>query len=124
MFIFMVGCTPADDVPLSPSEAATDGGDYTLGLVANPAPYLAGEVSELTVTVRDAAGLVDGATLELIPWMPAHDHGITEDPTVEDLGAGVLVAAWTFTMAGYWEIDLVIDAATGSDSVTIGYEVD
>lgn len=63
--------------------------------------------------VRDARIAVDGG-------MPQHGHGLPTRPQVtRQVADGTyLIEGMKFSMTGWWEIKLAIQAAGGSDSVT------
>ncbi|MFM9435138.1 hypothetical protein ACFDR9_002202 [Janthinobacterium sp. CG_23.3] len=52
--------------------------------------------------------------------MPQHGHGLPTRPRVtRELGEGrYLLEGMKFSMAGWWELKLAIDAAPGSDNIT------
>ena len=63
--------------------------------------------------MRQARIAVDGG-------MPQHGHGLPTRPRVtRELGDGsYLLEGMKFSMTGWWEIKLAIDAAEGTDKVT------
>jgi hypothetical protein len=63
--------------------------------------------------VRQARIAIDGG-------MPQHGHGLPTRPRVtRELGDGsYLMEGMKFSMTGWWEIKLAIDAAEGADKVT------
>ena len=63
-----------------------------------------------------------GVTVGLVPWMPAHNHGIPQDVTVSEAGAGAYEATFAFSMPGSWELQLDLDGEPGQD--TARYEVE
>ena len=54
------------------------------------------------------------------PWMPLHGHGATTYPTVSPGDPGQFtVSAMSFFMAGYWEVKLDLQPASGpADKLT------
>ena len=61
---------------------------------------------------------VAGLTLTIVPFMPAHGHGASVDPTVSETAPGIYVATpLDFFMAGNWELMTAISrtAQAGSD---------
>jgi len=69
--------------------------------------------------VRSAHFKVDGG-------MPQHGHGLPTQPRVtRELEAGTyLLEGMKFSMTGWWEVKLAIDAAAGADQVTFNTVVD
>lgn len=63
--------------------------------------------------VRQARIAVDGG-------MPQHGHGLPTKPRVtRELGEGrYLIEGMKFSMTGWWEIKLAVQAAPGADKVT------
>lgn len=118
------GPTPEEQsVPVAPDQVTTADGLYLLKLDAVPQPYVAGSDASLTVELLADGEAVDGALLNVKPWMPDHGHGISPGPEVTVQGAGRYEAAWVFSMPGYWELTLTVDADDGQDSAVVAYEV-
>jgi len=47
--------------------------------------------------------------LEVIPWMPKHEHGVTEIPLIKEIGKGVYnIEGVNFSMPGDWEVYIKI----------------
>ncbi|HXJ19034.1 MAG TPA: FixH family protein [Polyangia bacterium] len=78
-------------------------------------PTVGYDATQLAIT--DAGGApVPGLDLTVIPWMPAHGHGTSVQPTVTETAPGVYVATpLDFFMAGTWELRSSI-AGGASDS--------
>ena len=72
----------------------------------------------LIVDARDQP--VEGATISVDGGMPEHSHGLPTRPVVKRyLGNGVYeIEGLRFSMGGWWELKLAIDAPAGSDRVT------
>lgn len=66
----------------------------------------------MSITVMDQSGApIKGATITVYPHMPAHGHGSTEEPKLEDMGEGKYKAhPITFQMPGEWEIIVKVDS--------------
>ena len=69
--------------------------------------------------VRSATFKVDGG-------MPQHGHGLPTQPRVtRELEPGTyLLEGMKFSMTGWWEVKLAIDAKPGADKVTFNTVVD
>lgn len=69
--------------------------------------------------VRHARIAVDGG-------MPQHGHGLPTRPQVtrEDADGTYLMEGMKFSMTGWWEIKLAIQAADGADTVVFNTVVD
>jgi hypothetical protein len=63
---------------------------------------------------------VSGARISFDGGMPQHGHGFPTQPKVtKDLGDGrYLLEGMKFSMPGWWELKLKIDAASGADEIT------
>lgn len=63
---------------------------------------------------------VENARLSVSGGMPQHGHGLPTEPRMtKELGHGrYLIEGLKFTMPGWWEVSLDIEAAAGHDTVT------
>jgi hypothetical protein len=79
------------------------------------------KLQTLRVLVLDAAGRpVENASISVDGGMPEHGHGLPTQPQVRrSLGGGMYdIEGLRFSMGGWWEVKLAIDAPQGSDRVT------
>jgi hypothetical protein len=87
-----------------------------------PIPSVEVGVDTFVVSVTDAAsGMPAAVTLTAQrPTMPQHGHGATIDPVVTPGDPGTFtISMLKFFMAGYWELKLDLQPATGAaDRVT------
>ncbi len=76
-------------------------------------PTVGYDAAQLAIT--DATGApVGGLQLTIVPFMPAHGHGASVDPTVTETAPGIYVATpLDFFMAGHWELITAISGAGG-----------
>lgn len=120
----LVACAPADDHP-DAGAITSDAGLYEILYAATPDPPVAGD-TELALFLEEAetGDPVVGAGLEVEPWMPSMNHGITGEVEVTELGDGDYVAAWAYSMPGYWEVTVDIDTEAGIDFVVLGFDVE
>lgn len=73
------------------------------------------------IRLRSPSGdAVSGARISVDGGMPQHGHGFPTRPQVtRELGDGrYLLEGMKFSMPGWWEIKLKIDAASGADELT------
>ena len=58
------------------------------------------------LTFSDSAGNpVDGLTVSVVPWMPAHCHGTSIQPVLMPSGPGVQIASPLYLfMSGQWQL--------------------
>ena len=122
MLLVALACeAPTDTAPDGP--LVSDEGIYELVLTHTPDPPVAGDTT-LLVELSAADAAVEGATLSVEPWMPAHDHGISEVPEVTDDGGGLYTATFAYSMAGTWELYFDISADPGVDTAVATVEVE
>jgi len=79
------------------------------------------QLQTVPVRIVDANGRpVEGATIKVDGGMPQHSHGLPTQPQVNRyLGNGVYeIEGLRFSMGGWWEVKLAIEAPGGSDNVT------
>lgn len=106
LLLILFGCTAA-----VPAETlSVDGLQVTL---TSPDNQTMNRAVDFTVDVRDAAGQpVDDASVYLDMDMPAMPMGVTR-PVAEWRGDGRYTAMTAYTMAGLWEITVVIERPDG-----------
>lgn len=79
------------------------------------------QMQAIPVRIVDAQGrAVEGATIKVDGGMPQHAHGLPTQPKVSRyLGDGVYeIEGLRFSMGGWWELKLAIEAPAGRDDVT------
>ena len=79
------------------------------------------KLQNLRVLVLDAQGRpVEGARISVDGGMPEHAHGLPTQPKVQgSLGGGLYdIEGLRFSMGGWWEVKLAIEAPQGADRVT------
>jgi hypothetical protein len=108
---------PPSDLDLS-LHKGTDKGLYMATLAPNATPIPVGAMHSWTVTVTAPDGSpAEGVAIGVDGGMPQHGHGLPTAPKVTaDLGNGAhRIDGMKFSMTGWWEIRLAIDAAGGAD---------
>ena len=122
-FITLLACDVVDDVPLAPDSVDTSDGTWRLVLSPSPDPHTAGEASLGIGIISNETGDydLDAEITTLIPWMPDHNHGLSEDPVISNRGDGTAEAVWIYSMSGYWELTIIVD---DSEEAIIGYDVE
>jgi len=96
-------------------------GKYVVTLVPPPAPAAINALHPWQVRVATANGApVTRAHITVDGGMPQHGHGLPTQPLVRrELSDGTyLLEGMKFSMTGWWEIKLAVDAANGIDKVT------
>lgn len=125
--IILLACTstPAEEEPppLAPTALDTEAGLYHLDLAPDPDPPTAGAfMLEIGLSSGDVPE--EGASLAVTPWMVEMDHGVGEDPVIDELGGGVYQAGWSFPMTGEWQITIEVDGSAGPDTAVLLYAVE
>src|SRR5580692_11928210 len=130
--LLAVGCNGQASTPAAPAlvfpgapalTVASASGQLTIGVWWSPAqPTVGYDAAQLSIA--DATGApVTGLTLTIIPWMPAHGHGASVEPTVSETAPGIYVATpLDFFMAGNWELmtSIARSADGGADADSAG----
>jgi hypothetical protein len=87
-----------------------------------PQPIVGYNAAQLAIS--DPGGSpVSGLVLSIVPWMAAHGHGASVQPTIMEISTGTYVATPVdFFMAGQWELRTAITNLTdggGTDAAII-----
>ena len=78
--------------------------------------------NEVDLHVTDVKGAdLEGAQVEITPWMPEHSHGTLWPPTVTEKGKGHYRAVIPLTMAGHWELRIRIQKGDLQDSAVFDF---
>jgi hypothetical protein len=115
------GCsTPPDGLDLS-LEKASAAGTYRVALVPPAQQPAINQLHSWRVRLATPDGAaVRNATFKVDGGMPQHGHGLPTQPRVtREIEPGIYsLDGMKFSMTGWWEIKLAIDAAPGVDKVT------
>jgi len=71
---------------------------------------------ELIIT-NSSGEAVEGAEVEMIPWMPAMNHGVMWLPKITDKGKGKYEVMFILSMGGNWELRTNIKKDNDEDSL-------
>jgi YtkA-like len=119
------GTPPPPEVPASFPPAAlvavaSATGALHIELRSAPDPLVRGQ-NVGQITISDANGQpVDGLTLTVLPWMPAHGHGTSVQPAISSSGVGVFIANPLYLfMAGQWELRMTFDGEAHDTATAI-----
>ncbi len=118
----MAGCmSPPPDLDLALTKP-TRQARYVVAIQPLAEPIAINQLHKWEVKVTTPAGApVLQAHIDVDGGMPQHGHGLPTQPRVtQELGGGrYLVEGMKFSMTGWWEIKLKLQAASaGADSVT------
>lgn len=109
-----------DDLDLR-SEKLTEGGLYSVAFQQEEGAATVGPITSFLATVKDARGnMVEGAVILVDGGMPQHGHGLPTQPKqTDEIASGVYrIDGVKFSMTGWWEFNLNINAPSGDDRVT------
>lgn len=123
---FTACSTPPADLDLA-REKASEAGHYKVAVIApQPAPAV-GQLHAWKVKLADPQGQpVRHAQFTVGGGMPQHGHGFPTKPRVtRELEDGTyLLDGMKFSMTGWWELKLGVQADAGADQVTFNIVVD
>lgn len=102
---------------------ASASGSLTIDVWWSPAQPIVG-YNATQLAISDPNGSpVSGLVLSIVPWMVAHGHGASVQPTVMEISPGTYVATPVdFFMAGQWELRTAITNSTdggGADGAVV-----
>ena len=125
--LFLGGCmTPPPNLDLA-LEHTTTQGRYLVALVPPPEAPAINQIHAWKVKVALPDGQpVTAARIAVDGGMPQHGHGLPTQPLVRrQVGEGTyLLEGMKFSMTGWWEVKLALEAAQGPDKVTFNVVVD
>ncbi|HET7867714.1 MAG TPA: FixH family protein [Burkholderiaceae bacterium] len=117
-----VGACSAPPVDLNTSlERSTEQGRYVVALQPPASAPAINQLHAWQVKLSTPDGRpVSHAQIAVDGGMPQHGHGLPTRPRVtRELGDGTyLIEGMKFSMTGWWEIKLAVQAAPGADKVT------
>lgn len=96
-------------------------GIYAVAASSTPEQAVGAETMTYTldITTTEDGAVVEGATVELVPWMPGHAHGISDTVVVTEIGGGEYEAAFEYSMPGAWELQIHITSGDVEDDVLV-----
>jgi hypothetical protein len=100
---------------------------YVVTLQPPARPAAINQLHAWQVLLTSPAGMpAPGARIKVDGGMPQHGHGLPTRPQVtrELPGGGYLIEGMKFSMTGWWEIKLAIQAAEGADTVVFNTVID
>jgi len=101
-------------------------GFYSIDVQCAANPVKVGK-NNMTVTINDAKSLKPfekKLIVEVIPWMPTHEHGSSDIASVTYLGKGQYrVEGINFTMPGEWDVYFKIREGNKEDSAVFNIVV-
>lgn len=117
----LAACMPPPSGLNLSRDRPTAHGKYHVAIYPPSEPVAINKLHAFEIRLRSPSGEpVSGARIGIDGGMPQHGHGFPTQPRVtRELGGGrYLLEGMKFSMPGWWEIKLRIDAASGTDEVT------
>lgn len=118
--------TPPKGLDLSLRHPSAQG-RYVVQMEPPPAPPAINQIHAWQIKLSSPDGTpVRNARFEVGGGMPRHGHGLPTRPQVtREIADGTyLMEGMKFSMTGWWEIKLAIQAADGSDTAVFNTVVD
>jgi hypothetical protein len=112
----------ASDALLSLS---SDSGGLRIEVRTSPEQPPSRGLASVELVIRDAATNAprSGLSLSVLPWMPAHGHGASLQPTVAETAPGTYVISGVdFFMPGSWELRTTLSGSI-ADHVEPSFEI-
>jgi len=80
-------------------------------------------VNSFEIIIHDREGKdIPGAAITVTPWMPEHNHGVSEQPVVTERGGGAYsVDNVLFIMTGWWEVTFQVRRGESEDTVVFNF---
>jgi hypothetical protein len=105
----------------SAEQATTEQGLYFVSLEPAGGPVKVGSNSmKLFVGDRKSKAPKEKLNIEIVPWMPAHEHGAVRMTTVNELGKGFYaLEGINFSMRGHWEIHVRINHGKRNEDMAV-----
>jgi len=108
LIFFAIACLMVSTGCASNVTKTTEKGLFHIKL-SGKKPLLKYGRNEVDIYVTDDKGRgVEGAQIEITPWMPEHGHGTMWPPTITDKGNGSYKAVIPLIMIGHWELKIKI----------------
>lgn len=96
-------------VAVAETVVKSDEGSFTIKVRMEPSRPVIGDNAVMLTVLDRTNNPVEGAVVEVVPWMTAHSHGSSRKTVVKERGKGVyFVEDVTFTMAGDWDLLITI----------------
>jgi hypothetical protein len=101
----------------------SDTGALRIEVRFSPRPPAVGS-NAVQLSFTDTSGAsASGLGLVVVPWMPAHGHGTSVDPTVTETAPGTFVASPLYLfMPGSWELRMTT-SGSADDTAKAAFEI-
>ncbi len=105
---------------------ATEQGHYELEVEFAKNPVTVG-MNDLMLKIHEQGSRKPGREslkIEIVPWMPMHEHVTMEMPEITPMGEGNFqVKGLNFSMPGDWEVHIRMDSGGKEDSAVVDVKV-
>jgi hypothetical protein len=127
----MLGCSSSAEIGASgfPSEPLmtlpSDSGNLRIEVRTSPQQPPSRGLLSVQLVIRDAMTNAPrpGFTVQAVPWMPAHAHGASLQPSVAEAAPGIYILTNVdFFMPGTWELRTSLSGTT-TDHVEPSFEI-
>jgi hypothetical protein len=110
---------PPLSFPATPFETVTSsGGHLHVDVRWSPAVPVKGDDAAQLMFSDDSGNPVDGLSVDVVPWMPAHGHGTSLQPVIASTAPGVLVASPIYLfMSGEWQLRITVTGPLNDSAV-------
>ena len=110
---------PPLSFPSTPFETVvSSGGHLHLDVRWSPDVPVKGVDAAQLIFSDDLGTPVDGLAVAVLPWMPAHGHGTSVQPSVVSTAPGVLVASPIYLyMSGEWQLRMTVTGPLDDSAV-------
>lgn len=107
------------------NEIGTEQGYYRIDVQFTSPVHVGKNTMKLLIKDPESGNAIaKKLTIEVVPWMAAHEHGIREVPVVTVFGTGnYLVDGIHFSMPGDWEVYLKIIDGQKEDTAVFNVPV-
>lgn len=105
-------------------ESQSEDGLFIIRAQTEPWPPIVGN-NTITLTVLDSRSKnpVEGAEVEVVPWMTLHGHGSSKKTRIQEKGKGIyVIESVYFTMAGDWDLLIKIRRSQSIDRAIITFK--
>jgi hypothetical protein len=117
--VLLLGALACSSAPTQPPDASSfpaepyasltgNAGKLRIELRTSPQPPAVGN-DDVQLAITDPSGSpLDGLTVAVKPWMPAHGHGTSETTVVAEGGGKYLVTNVYLYMSGVWQLQITV----------------
>jgi hypothetical protein len=105
--------------PAAPAETVTSSsGGLRIEVRWAPATPVRGQDAAQLTFLDESGSVVDGLGVDVVPWMPAHAHGTSIQPSATPVGPGVLVVSPVYLyMSGEWQLRMTISGMVDDSAI-------